>query len=149
MTLPATIDSMTGPGLAKTRTLPGVFARSGVFVSVSDSRWRELFEKADVISEGSAREEHGERTWYGSTSLLLSAQQGDEANILYALAEHDMHVRLRALRTARREAALRAPGRLGRLACEIRVSRQTQGVRVDVEVQAPLIERRAAARPAQ
>jgi hypothetical protein len=137
-----------GPGLAKARPPPAFVARSAVFVGVTDARWRELFERADVITEGSAREEENQsRTWYGSTSVILPAG-GDETAILFGIAAHDMHVRLRALRTARREAALRAPGRLGRVAGEIRFSQVPTGLRVDVEVQAPLIERRALARPA-
>jgi len=139
---------MTGPGLAKVRALPLMLARSGVFVSVTDAQWRDLFDRSDVISEGSAREEQGGRVWYGSTSLILPAT-GDDAPLLATLAAHDMHVRLRAVRAAHREAALRAPGRLGRVACEIRVTRAARGVRVDVDVQAPLIERRAVLRPAR
>lgn len=140
---------MTGPGLAKVRApLPLMLARSGVYVSVTDARWRDLFERSDVISEGSAREETSGRMWYGSTSLILPAT-GDDADLLATLAAHDMHVRLRAVRAAHREAAFRAPGRLGRVACEIRVTRESRGVRIDVDVQAPLIERRAFVRPAR
>jgi hypothetical protein len=123
-------------------------ARSGVFVSVTEARWRDLFDRSDVVSEGSAREELGGRIWYGSTSLILPSND-DDAALLSKLAASDMHVRLRAVRAAHREAALRAPGRLGRVACEIHVTRAAQGVRIDVDVQAPLIERRAVMRPAR
>jgi hypothetical protein len=139
---------VTGPGLAKVRALPLMGARSGVFVTVTDARWRDLFDRSDVISEGSAREERSGRIWYGSTSLILPATDDDSA-LLATLAACDMHVRLRAVRAAHREAALRAPGRLGRVACEIRVTRAERGVRIDVDVQAPLIERRAMLRPAR
>jgi hypothetical protein len=139
---------VTGPGLAKVRALPTMLARSGVFVSVTDARWRDLFERADIISEGSAKDERSGRVWYGSTSLILPAA-GDEVGLLVTLAAQDMHVRLRAVRSAHREAALRAPGRLGRVACEIHVTRASRGVRIDVDVQAPLIERRATVRPAR
>ena len=40
------------------------------------------------------------------------------------------------------------PGRLGRLSCEVRIAPDPCGVRIDVDVQAPLIERRMTARPA-
>jgi hypothetical protein len=86
--------------------------------------------------------------WYGSTSLILPSPE-PETEMLVHLAARDVHVRVRALRAARREACLRAPGRLGRLACEIHVARDPRGVRIDVDVQAPLIERRAASRPAR
>ncbi len=42
------------------------------------------------------------------------------------------------------EAAARAPSSLGRSACELRVSTDPRGVRIDVDVQAPLIERSGA-----
>jgi hypothetical protein len=148
MRTPATIALVTRPGLAKVRALPLMLARSGVFVSVTDAQWRDLFDRSDVISEGSAREEHHGRMWYGSTSLILPAT-AEDAPLLATLAAHDMHVRLRAVRAAHREAALRAPGRLGRVGCEIRVTCATRGVRIDVDIQAPLIERRALLRPAR
>jgi hypothetical protein len=94
---------------------------------------------ADVVSEGSVREEIGGRMWYGSTSLILPPH-GDPA-LLAAVAEHDVHLRVRAVRTAQREASVRAPSRLGRLACEIHVRPEGDSVRIDVDVQAPLIER--------
>lgn len=111
-----------------------------------DPRWRELFDRADVMSEGGARVEGGARTWYGSTSLILSAE-GESPALLAAVAERDPHIHVRAMRTARREAQVRAPGFLERVQCEIRVAAETGGVRIDVDVQAPLIERRTRARP--
>ncbi len=109
----------------------------------SDTRWRELFECADVVSEGGVRIEPQGRVWYGSTSLILPMDD-PAGSYAAALAERDVHVRLRAVRTAHTEACLRAPSRLGRFACEVRVSSHARGVRIDVDVQAPLIEGRAA-----
>lgn len=140
---------MTRPGLAKARELPLVLARPTTLVRAEDARWRDLFDRADTVSEGSVRDEKAGRVWYGSTSLILPTEPG-QAPFLAALAARDVHVRLRALRTAHREACLRAPGRLGRFSCEIRVEADPRGVRIDVDVQAPLIERRArAARPSR
>jgi hypothetical protein len=116
-----------------------------VLVRASDARWRQLFQRADVVSEGSVRVETHGRTWYGSTSLILAAG-GADASFLAALAERDVHVRVRAMRTAHREACLRAPARLGRFVCEIRVATDPRGVRIDVDVQAPLIEKRTVSR---
>jgi hypothetical protein len=140
----------TRPGLAKARGLPFVLAQTTTLLSASEPRWRELFEHADIISEGCARQETAGRMWYGSTSLILTVPGADPGApaMLATLAGRDIHVRLRAVRMARREASLRAPGRLGRLACEIQFSPDTRGVRIDVDVQAPLIERRARARSA-
>lgn len=139
---------MTRPGLAKARAAPLAVAARRLFVQTSsDPPWRELFERADVVSEGKARDEPPDRIWYGSTSLVLPATMGGaDPTLLAALASRNVHVRLRAMRMAHREASLRAPGRLGRLVCEIHISPAAGGVRIDVDVQAPLIERRAVAR---
>jgi hypothetical protein len=128
------------PGLAKARELPLVLARPTPFLRATDHRWRELFDHADIVSEGSVRTEASGRTWYGSTSLILRVPDGADPALLAGLAERDVHARLRALRTAAREACLRAPARLGRFCCEIRVAADGRGVRIDVDVQAPLIE---------
>ena len=139
---------MTRPGIAKARGLPFVLSRSTTLLCAPDPRWRELFDSADIVSEGGAREEATGRVWYGSTSLILQPGPVDIAPALLAtLIARDIHARLRAVRTAHREACLRAPGRLGRFACEIRVLADPAGVRIDVDVQAPLIEGRARAKP--
>jgi hypothetical protein len=144
---------VTRPGLAKARKPPFVLSRATTLFRTPDCRWRELFDRADVVSEGSVRDEKAGRVWYGSTSLILSLdapETPDESpGFLATLVARDAHVRLRALRMAHREASLRAPGRLGRVSCEMRVSSDSRGVRIDVDVQAPLIERRAHAKPAR
>ncbi|MGH7296982.1 MAG: hypothetical protein ACRELB_18735 [Polyangiaceae bacterium] len=146
---------MTRPGLAKARQVPFILSRPTTLVRAPDCRWRELFDRADVISEGSAREEKSGRVWYGTTSLILPLDRIEApdaaagAVFLAELAGRSAHVRLRALRMAHREASLRAPGRLGRVSCEMIFSADSRGVRIDVDVQAPLIERRAHAKPAR
>jgi hypothetical protein len=150
---PATISFVTlaangRPGLAKTRGLPLVIERSASLLRAPDPRWRELFASADAVSEGGARQEDSGRVWYGSTSLILLAPGADAAR-LTALAAQDVHVRMRAIRAARREACLRAPSPLGRVTCEIRFQPDARGVRIDVDVQAPLIESRASNRSAR
>jgi hypothetical protein len=107
-----------------------------------DAVWRELFERADAVSEGQSRNEAQGPVWYGSTSLILPLADAtsEEARIFTAeVAARDPHVRIRAIRIAHREAALRAPGRLGTFSCEVRVAADPRGVRIDVDVQAPLI----------
>ena len=147
----ATIPFVTRPGIVKVREAPLVVARRNLVVRRSNQRWRELFELADVMSEGSARDEPHGRVWYGSTSLILPTRGLDRGDVglLACLAERDVHLRLRALRTARREASVRAPSPLGRLVGEIRVTGDTRGVRIDVDVQAPLIERRVRSKSAR
>lgn len=115
----------------------------------TEGRWRELFARADTISEGAVKDEEDARVWYGSTSLVLGLPVDmpvDERTFIRAVAEKDVHVRLHALRHAHREAQSRAPGLLGRIACDVRFRDDPRGLRIDVDVQAPLIERRRATR---
>lgn len=136
----------SGPGLSKARARAIVVVRHAALARCSDERWRALFAAADSVSEGSVREETGGAFWYGSTSLILQLEGGETSEtreFLAAMAARDLHVRVRALRMACREATLRAPGPLGPKACEIRVASDSRGVRIDVDVQAPLIGGRA------
>jgi hypothetical protein len=141
------------PGIAKSRGLPLVLARSASLVRAPDPRWRDLFDRADTVSEGCVRDEKAGRVWYGSTSLILHVDHGEaygsEPAFLAALVTKDLHVRLRAVRIAHREACARSPCRLGRFTCEIRVEPDARGVRIDVDGQAPLIERRVRSRSAR
>jgi hypothetical protein len=144
----------TRPGLAKGRRAPYTTLTTGARVRTLDARWREAFDAADAVSEGAARAEGAAVTWYGSTSLILTldAASDQERAFIAAVAERDLHVRTRALRVAVREAAVRAGvelggrARLGRSQCEIRFAVDPEGVRIDVDVQAPLIDGSARAR---
>ncbi|MBX3217014.1 MAG: hypothetical protein KF850_33585 [Labilithrix sp.] len=138
-----------GPSLAKARA-PKLVERRGDMVRTVEGRWRELFESADMMSEGAAREERGGgRAWYGTTSLILElpveTSLEDRAELL-AIAKKDVHAHVHALRSAHREAQSRAPAQLGRVACELHFSDDPKGLRIDVDVQAPLIERRKVTR---
>ncbi len=133
------------PGLAKTRSLPLVRRRDVELWQSEDYRWRELFEAADVMSEGAAREEADGIVYYGSTSILLPvASHGgavpdkDVAAVL-RLLKGDPHARLRAVRIACLEAQIRSRGVLGRVDAELAVRRDARGVRVDVEVEARVV----------
>jgi hypothetical protein len=130
------------PGLAKSRPRGPVSLRWTPLVRGSDAAWRALFESADAVSEGSVVDEVGGPFWYGSTSLILRfSEETTTAQVAFlaGVATCDLHVRLRAVRIAQREAQLRAPSSLGRCSCEIRVRSEERGVRIDVDVQAPLI----------
>ncbi len=118
-------------------------------VRTTEGRWRELFEAADMVSEGAAKDERDGRTWYGSTSLILELPVEtslEDREQLLAIAQKDVHAHVHALRSAHREAQSRAPGQLGGVACELRFSDDPMGLRIDVDVQAPLIERRRVTR---
>ncbi len=118
-------------------------------VRTTEGRWRELFGDADLVSEGGVKEERDGRVWYGSTSLILElpveTSLEDRAQLL-AIAKKDVHAHVHALRSAHREAQSRAPGQLGRIVCELQFSDDPKGLRIDVDVQAPLIERRRVTR---
>ena len=129
--------------------MPDLVERSGPFVRTSEGRWRDLFAIADAVSEGGIKDERNGRVWYGTTSLILGLPVEtpvEERAFLRALAEKDVHVHVHALRCATREAQSRAPGMLGRTVCEMRFSEDPRGLRIDVDVQAPLIERRRVSR---
>ncbi len=135
-----------GPELAKARGLPLLRVRSVDLWQALDHGWRELFEAADVMSEGAVRRESDGLVYYGSTSLLLPfgshrgrVPQLEADRVSRALAA-DPHARLRAVRIARREAELRSPGPLARVSAEVFVRRDRRGLRIDIEVEARVIE---------
>jgi hypothetical protein len=133
-----------GPSLRKA-TKERLVVLGGVRVRTSDARLREMFAAADVVSEGGVRDEAGGPTWYGSTSLILPLPDdlGEaDRELARAVVERDVHARLRAVRAAALEAKTRSPRPLGRISSEIRVELDGRGLRIDVDVQAPLIERR-------
>jgi len=101
--------------LAKTRGERLLRTRHISFVRTSDGRFRDLLDSADVISEGAARAEGTGPVWYGSTSLIVAVPfEGLEERALFAeVAARDPHVRVRAIRIAKREASIRASAPLG------------------------------------
>ena len=131
-----------GPGLKKTHALPLLSARKVELWQSSDYRWRELFEAADVMSEGATREESEGKVYYGSTSILLpfSSRGGfipdDQAEQVLRLVARDPHARLRATRIARLEAQVRSGAPIGRVRAELGASLALHGVQVSVEVEA-------------
>jgi hypothetical protein len=131
-----------GPGVRKARGAPLVERRTLELYRSSDYRWRELFECADVMSEGATREEPDGRTYYGSTSVLLpfaSRGGGVPDELVHDVVEvlaRDPHARLRAVRIACLEAQVRSSGPIGRVRAELCVRADNQGVRVDVDVEA-------------
>jgi hypothetical protein len=131
----------TRPGLAKTRGMSLLHTRNVELWLSSDYRFRQLFEVADVMSEGATRQEAEGRFYYGSTSLLIPTAKlrelaPERAHDVARLLAADPHARLRAVRIACLEAQLRAGGPLGRVRAELVVRRERRGVRVDIEVEA-------------
>ncbi|HET9959002.1 MAG TPA: hypothetical protein VFQ61_31140 [Polyangiaceae bacterium] len=136
------------PGLAKTRTEPLVAERSISLIKSSDYRIRELFERADVISEGKTRLEAETAIYYGFSSILLKiTSRGGlipdvEAARVRALLARDPHARLRAVRIARVEAQVRAGSPIGRMKAELLVRLGEDGVLIDIDVEARVLEPR-------
>jgi hypothetical protein len=134
-----------GPSIVKARKPSLVSMDRRARLRIHEPVWRDLFDRADAVSEGSCREEEGGRVWYGTTSLILPLPlpfTHEERHFLAAVAARDLHVRLRAVRVAHREAQSRAPAPLDNATCEITVASDAKGVRIDVDIQAPLIEGR-------
>jgi len=108
----------------------------------ADYRWRELFEAADVMSEGATRSEPSGLVYYGSSSVLLPVMSAGgllpdaELGDLLRLISHDPHARVRAIRIACLEAQLRSGGALGSVRAELVVRRDPRGIRIDVDVEA-------------
>jgi hypothetical protein len=106
-----------------------------------------LFEKADIVSEGAPRGEGDERAYFGSSDIVLRVRPERSGVTMESLAgaiSMDPHVRLRAVRTARREAQQRAQGPLDCLRAEITVAPCAHGVTVHVEVEARVFPDRRA-----
>ena len=97
------------------------------------------------MSEGATRQEPAGPVYYGSTSVLLPVKScggmvpDAELGSLLELIAHDPHARLRAVRIACLEAQLRSHGALGCVRAELVVRRDPKGIRIDVDVEAPIV----------
>ena len=135
-----------GPGPAKARALAIGARRTLELWQSADYRLRELFEAADVMSEGATRSEPDGATYYGSTSVLLPfVSQGgavpkERAAVIARLIASDPHARIRAIRIACLEAQVRSGAPIGRVRAELFVRRDPRGIRVDVEVEARVFQ---------
>jgi hypothetical protein len=137
---PGTISFVNGPGLRKAGAAPEFLEHTVTYVRSEDAHWREAFARADIVSEG--KTEAG--AYLGSTSIVLrtadTATRGSD--VTAALAAQCMHVRLRALRIARREAQNRAGRSLHPSRCDLSFLKLPDGVKIEVNVEANLVERR-------
>jgi hypothetical protein len=135
------------PGLAKARPPALVRSRTLSLVRASDARFRLAAEAADVVSEGRPEVEARGVVYYGSTSVLLAFEGGAptpaELAALAVVAPLDPHLRVRALRIARREAAARAGGAIGSVHAELAIVVEPRGVRVTIDVAAEVAASRS------
>lgn len=131
-----------GPGLARAATLP--FYVQKTLYRGQDARWCEAFEKADLVSEGAVKSStspvDNSSTYFGSTSILLNVPPRERERTAH-LARDCVHVRLRAVRLARREAEVRSQGPLGVSRCEVKIVADPNGLRIDVDLEAPLLRK--------
>jgi hypothetical protein len=145
-----TIDHMKPPagrrpGIAKTKRARLFQPRTIRLVASSDARWSEIFDTADVISEGAHRGEGTDRSYFGSSNIILLIApevHGQTPETFAGAVARDPHVRLRAMRVARREAAQRANGPLDKVRTEITVTPCATGVAVHVDVEAAVLRDR-------
>lgn len=138
------------PGLAKSRRPALVRERVVTLVSCSDAAWVAALDHADVVSEGAPKGDADDRSYFGSTSIVLDVgtSSDEESTQAALLASHDPHLRLRAVRVARREASHRADGPLARMHAEVTVAAHPGGVRLHVDVEARVLpDRRGERRP--
>jgi hypothetical protein len=134
-----------GPGLAKVRAPPLTVRREATFVAALDGALTSWLARADVVSEGGHTPYRGKLVYYGTTSILLTwTAAADLVRVvappltgpaLCAVA-HDPHLRVRALRIARREAEARAGSELGVVVAEISVEVNERGICLRVEIEA-------------
>lgn len=144
-----------GPGLRKTSAIALLHSRTVELWQSTDYGWRELFESADVMSEGATREESDGKRYYGTTSVLLKlVSRGglvpdEQLEAIARLITRDPHARLRAVRIACLEAQVRSIAPIGRVRAELFVRRDVRGIRVDVDVEANVFEERGSKTPRQ
>lgn len=138
-----------GPSVAKSKKLPLVERQLRPLVRCTDYRWRELFETADVISEGAVRDERGSMTYYGSTSILLNDRshggqfQDEERAALVQMLSTDPHARVRAVRMACLDAQVRAQQVIDSVRADFSAVEEPRGVRITIEVEARVIDDRS------
>jgi hypothetical protein len=141
-----------GPALKgpqKARRLPLLVTTSQRGFRLFDYRLRELFERADIISEGARKATsatvEADNTYFGTTNIVLTPYASDtsslaiEPQLLVRIFAWDPHVRLRALRIAYREARVRANGVIDRVRTEIVVSQAPLGIRIHVDLEARVL----------
>jgi hypothetical protein len=134
-----------GPTIAKSKQAPLMQRSVRPLVRCTDYRWRELFEDADVISEGAARKEDAGAIYYGCTSILLSnrshggSYDDADGSAISQLLTVDPHARIRAIRIACLEAELRAKSPIDSLRAELLISEDPRGVRITVDVEARIL----------
>lgn len=156
-------SALKGP--RKAGRLPLLVATAHAGFRVFDYRVRELFERADIVSEGAckpAAEYASEpsvaaaslgqatdgRSYFGTTDIVLDPELDPSTalvppELLVRIFAWDPHVRVRALRIACREARVRANAHLDRVRTEIVVSRASAGINIHIDLEARVVSTHA------
>ncbi|MGC4063524.1 MAG: hypothetical protein QM784_02510 [Polyangiaceae bacterium] len=135
----------TGPGLVKSKQAPLLERRVRGFVRCTDYRWRELFDHAEILSEGAVRTDAEGRVYYGSTHIrlfdgrLFGANDAVARNDFRQLMERDPHARLRAMRIACLEAQVRSGTSFEWTRTEVRFSSDSDAIDISIDVEARLV----------
>lgn len=108
---------------------------------LSDYRLGELFDAADVMSEGANRPDGAEQVYYGTTSIRLALESagGPLPDALHQelakILRFDPHARVRALRIACREALVRAGNPLETIQAELRFDIEPDAISIHIDVE--------------
>lgn len=136
------------PGLTKVRRIPHISKTTRSFVRTLEGAVRRWLELADVVSEGAAgrgAKASGRLIYFGSTSILLQWDRAPDETLcdpaVYGALNSDPHLRLRALRVARREAEARAGEDLLQVRADITTRSTARGFLITVDVEAELANR--------
>lgn len=149
----ATLSDVAPPsplkGLRKAQRVPLLITAERQGFRVFDYRLAQLFDCADIVSEGARKPGNSvsdpEQAYFGTTSIVLAPHPSGDVtsavrpDLLLRLFAWDPHVRLRALRIACREAQVRANGVIDRVRTEIVVSRAPAGIRIHVDLEARVL----------
>jgi hypothetical protein len=135
-----------GPGIKKVTTPALLRERWVRLVALTEGRVRDLVDLADVVSEGSVRDEGGTSTYYGSTSILIGSEalDGVPLDVFAHALRCDPHARLRIVRVASREATSRMPGSPAAVELEIGIEVSRGRIEISVDVVARLAARPSA-----
>jgi hypothetical protein len=142
----------TGPGLVKSKQAPLLERRVRTFVRCTDYRWQELFDNAEILSEGAVRNDSDGKVYYGSTHIRLfdgkhGGLYGDvDREEFRRLMAHDPHARLRAMRIACLEAQIRSHASLESTRTEVHFSADSDAIDISVDVEARLVREERAGR---
>lgn len=129
-------------GLAKARLRRAFTVERVTRARSEDAYWRDLFKSADVVSEGAVQT--ASASYYGMTDIVVPFPEEfgtAERAAHIAVARACVHVKLRALRVARREAQSRANVDLDASHCEVAFTEEKTHLRIHVELSAKVLHK--------